>query len=76
MLVHGLNDHNVPRQEAEMFFIALRAVGVEAELVFYPREGHGFRETGHIVDFTERSIAWYREHFGQAGLKAAAGGAR
>jgi len=63
MLVHGLNDHNVPRTEAEQFFIALLDVGVEAELVLYPRAGHGIAESAQIVDFTDRSIAWYRRHF-------------
>jgi dipeptidyl aminopeptidase/acylaminoacyl peptidase len=63
MLVHGLNDHNVPRAEAEQFFIALKDVGVETELVLYPRAGHGIAESRQIADFTERSIAWYRRHF-------------
>jgi len=63
MLVHGLNDNNVPRAEAEQFYIALKDVGVETTLVLYPRSGHGLSETGQIVDFTDRSIAWYRKHF-------------
>jgi dipeptidyl aminopeptidase/acylaminoacyl peptidase len=29
----------------------------------YPREGHGLRETKHVVDALERSIAWYDRHF-------------
>jgi len=63
MLVHGENDNDVPIAEAEQFYIALRDVGVEAILVRYPREGHGVRETAHVVDLIERSIAWYRRHF-------------
>lgn len=63
MLVHGLNDHNVPRTESEQLFIALKDVGVETVLVLYPRAGHGIAETGQIVDFTDRSIAWYKRHF-------------
>jgi dipeptidyl aminopeptidase/acylaminoacyl peptidase len=65
MLVHGLNDHNVPRAEAEQFFIALKDVGVEAELVLYPRAGHGISESRQLVDLTDRSISWYRRHFAQ-----------
>ena len=67
MLVHGLNDHNVPRTESEQFYIALKDVGVETALVLYPRAGHGLSETAQIVDFTERSIAWYRKHFERRG---------
>jgi len=63
LLVHGLNDHNVPTSEAEQFYIALKDVGVETELVLYPRSGHGIRETAQIVDFIQRSVAWYDGHF-------------
>lgn len=75
LLVHGLNDHNVPRAEAEQFFIALQDVGVETELVLYPRAGHGISESAQIVDFTDRSIAWYRRYFdGRAAAAPPAGG--
>lgn len=69
MLVHGLNDHNVPRAEAEQFYIALHDVGVETVLVLYPRAGHGIAETGQIIDFTDRSIAWYKRHFDRRGSR-------
>jgi dipeptidyl aminopeptidase/acylaminoacyl peptidase len=67
LLVHGLNDHNVPTSEAEQFYIALKDLGVETELVLYPRSGHGMRETGQIVDFIQRSIDWYDGHFRAVG---------
>ena len=63
MFVHGEQDNNVPIAEAEQFFIALKDVGVETVLVRYPREGHGVRETKHVVDVIDRSIAWYKRHF-------------
>jgi dipeptidyl aminopeptidase/acylaminoacyl peptidase len=63
MLVHGENDNDVPVAEAEQFYIGLRDAGVEAVMVRYPREGHGLREAGHVVDNIERSIAWYERHF-------------
>ena len=34
-------------------------------MIRYPREGHGIRETKHSVDLIERSIDWYRRHFGK-----------
>ncbi len=64
MFIHGENDNDVPIAEAEQFYIALRDVGVDATMIRYPREGHGIRETGHIVDGIDRSIAWYAKHFG------------
>ena len=63
MFVHGENDNDVPIAEAEQFYIALWDVGVETVMVRYPREGHGIRESKHVVDVIDRSIAWYRKHF-------------
>ena len=63
MLVHGENDNDVPIAEAEQFYIAMRDVGNDAIMVRYPREGHGVRESKHVVDFTERSIRWFEKYF-------------
>jgi dipeptidyl aminopeptidase/acylaminoacyl peptidase len=59
MFIHGELDQDVPIQEAEQFYIALKQVGVEAMLVRYPREGHGLREPAHVVDAIDRSLAWH-----------------
>jgi dipeptidyl aminopeptidase/acylaminoacyl peptidase len=48
---------------AEQFYIGLRDVGTEAVMVRYPREGHGIRESKHVVDSIDRSIKWYEAHF-------------
>ncbi len=69
MLMHGENDNDVPIAEAEQFFIALKDVGTEAVFVRYPREGHGIRETKHVIDSTDRSIAWYEKHFPKPGAE-------
>ncbi len=66
-MIHGENDNDVPIAEAEQFFIALKDVGTEAVFVRYPREGHGIRETKHVIDWTDRSIAWYEKHFRKGG---------
>lgn len=63
LFIHGENDNDVPIAEAEQFYVALHEVGVDTVLVRYPREGHGLRETDHVVDALERSIAWYRKYF-------------
>ncbi|HEY3744493.1 MAG TPA: S9 family peptidase [Bryobacteraceae bacterium] len=63
MLVHGENDADVPIAEAEQYYVALKDVGVETIMVRYPREGHGVRESHHNVDFIDRSIRWYEQHF-------------
>jgi dipeptidyl aminopeptidase/acylaminoacyl peptidase len=67
MLVHGENDPDVPIAEAEQYFVALKDVGVDTIFVRYPREGHGLRETKHVVDWIDRSVAWYQNHFPKPG---------
>jgi len=67
LLMHGENDNDVPIAEAEQFFIALKDVGTEAVFVRYPREGHGLAEVKHIIDSTDRCIAWYEKHFPKPG---------
>ena len=66
LITHGENDNDVPIAEAEQLYVALHDVGVPTVLVRYPREGHGLRETAHVVDQLERSIAWYRKYFDSA----------
>jgi dipeptidyl aminopeptidase/acylaminoacyl peptidase len=70
MLVHGENDPDVPIAEAEQYFVALKDVGVDTIFVRYPREGHGLHETKHIVDWIDRSVAWYQAHFPKAGSES------
>ncbi|MBL8176693.1 MAG: S9 family peptidase [Bryobacterales bacterium] len=63
MLLHGENDNDVCIAESEQFYIGLKDVGVDAVMVRYPREGHGLRETRHIVDSIDRSVHWYEKYF-------------
>jgi dipeptidyl aminopeptidase/acylaminoacyl peptidase len=70
MLMHGENDNDVPIAEAEQFYVALKDVGTEAVMVRYPREGHGIRESKHVVDQIDRSIRWYEKHFPPAPPKS------
>jgi len=69
LIIHGENDNDVPIAEAEQFFIGLKDVGTETMFLRYPREGHGLQETKHQIDSTERSIAWYEQHFPKAGAE-------
>ena len=63
MLVHGENDNDVPLSEAEQFYVASKDVGVETIFVRYPREGHGIRESRHVIDWIQRSMRWHEQHF-------------
>jgi dipeptidyl aminopeptidase/acylaminoacyl peptidase len=69
MLIHGENDSDVPIVETEQFYGALKDVGVETVMVRYPREGHGIRETRHVIDLTARSIDWFEKYFAAPGKR-------
>jgi dipeptidyl aminopeptidase/acylaminoacyl peptidase len=62
MFLHGENDNDVHITQAEQMFTALRQNGIEAELVRYPREGHGFREPKHRLDSLTRTVEWFDRH--------------
>jgi dipeptidyl aminopeptidase/acylaminoacyl peptidase len=65
LFIHGANDNDVPTEQAEEYFIALKDAGVETVMVLYPREGHGLAETSHNVDKLTRSLEWYDRHFAE-----------
>jgi dipeptidyl aminopeptidase/acylaminoacyl peptidase len=70
MFIHGENDNDVPIAEAEQYYVALKDVGVPTIMVRYPREGHGVRETKHVVDVIDRSVGWYDRWFSNPDGKA------
>jgi dipeptidyl aminopeptidase/acylaminoacyl peptidase len=62
LILHGEADHDVPVEQSYMFFRALKGLGVETELVVYPREPQGPRERRHILDIASRSTEWFVSH--------------
>ena len=69
LFVHGENDNDVPIAEAEQYYIALRDVGVETIMLRYPREGHGLRETKHVVDVSSGASPGTERHFRGPGAR-------
>jgi dipeptidyl aminopeptidase/acylaminoacyl peptidase len=61
LIIHGEVDRDVPVEQAYLFHRALKELGVETELVVYPREPHSFSERAHILDATCRTVAWFSE---------------
>ena len=58
----GEKDFNVPLLNSEQMYQALRSLGVETQLVIYPREGHPIQEREHQRDMLERILAWFDRH--------------
>jgi dipeptidyl aminopeptidase/acylaminoacyl peptidase len=62
LLLHGELDSGVPAGQAYEFYTGLKDVGVETELVVYPRERHNIQERGHQLDVQRRMLAWFDKH--------------
>ena len=70
LMIHGENDPRVPPNQAQIFYRALRALGVPTELVWLPRTGHGPSEPGLQYETALRQKQWMDRWIrGQAGGK-------
>jgi dienelactone hydrolase len=57
-VIHGANDPRVPLSEAEQVAAAVRANGVEVEMVVYDDEGHGLAKRVNRLDAYPRAVAF------------------
>jgi dipeptidyl aminopeptidase/acylaminoacyl peptidase len=62
LILHGGNDDRVPIGQPMEFYRALKDRGKTVELVFYPREGHGFSEYYHQLDRMKRQYEWITKY--------------
>ena len=65
LVLHGEEDARVPVGQAYEFYHGLVQTGTHAELVVYPREGHGFGEIGHQIDLVERIVGWFDRYLNE-----------
>jgi len=59
LVMCGEEDWNVPLQNSEQLYQALRRLGVDTKLVVYPGESHGISRPSFRVDRYERYLDWY-----------------
>jgi dipeptidyl aminopeptidase/acylaminoacyl peptidase len=62
LLVQGGADVRVPPTQSWEFYNALVALGVDTDLVVYPRQGHSFHERAHMLDLLERLTGWFEKY--------------
>jgi dipeptidyl aminopeptidase/acylaminoacyl peptidase len=62
LVLHGRNDETVPATQASEFYRALSDRRKTAELVWYPREGHGIYGYYHQRDVVRREYEWINKH--------------
>jgi dipeptidyl aminopeptidase/acylaminoacyl peptidase len=62
LIMHGGNDARVPIGQPMELYRGLKDRGIPTELVFYPREGHGFTEYYHQIDKMRREFDWIAKY--------------
>ena len=62
LVLHGERDAEVPLPQGYEFWHALKALGVETQLVVYEDEGHWIRRPDHVRDRVERIVGWFDSH--------------
>jgi dipeptidyl aminopeptidase/acylaminoacyl peptidase len=68
LILHGEEDKRVSVAQSVEMYVALRTLGVETQLVTYPREGHSIEEREHQLDVIRRVVGWFEKHL-QPGRK-------
>lgn len=58
-VIHGANDLRVPFTQGQEFYRALKRLGVDTEMVVYPRTPHGPREPKFLMDVSDRILTWF-----------------
>jgi dipeptidyl aminopeptidase/acylaminoacyl peptidase len=66
LFMGGEKDFNVPVIGSEQMYQALKANGVDTQLVIYPGEFHGIRKPSYVQDRLERYLAWYNKYLNRA----------
>jgi acylaminoacyl-peptidase len=59
LVLHSRDDRRCPLVMGAMFYRALKARDVPAQMVIYPGEGHGIRQPRHREDVLRRVLAWF-----------------
>ena len=65
LLLHGEDDHRCPISQSEEYFVALKRLGVEVELVRFPGCSHSFPRIGHArmrEEYLSRTLGWFNIH--------------
>ncbi|MSP13849.1 MAG: S9 family peptidase [Chloroflexi bacterium] len=68
LILHGEQDKEVPVGQAIAFYRALKFLGVETQMVIYPRAGHPVLERPHLEDMLNRLVDWLSRHLTLGGF--------
>jgi dipeptidyl aminopeptidase/acylaminoacyl peptidase len=68
LVLVGDSDGECPAAQSFEFFRALKALGVDTQLMVYPKEGHRLMSPEHRRDRVLRTVQWFNAHLGQNGV--------
>ena len=58
LILHGSQDQTVPVSQSRLLYRALKARGVDTDLMVYPGEGHVLSRPSAVSDMLERILEW------------------
>ena len=61
-VIHGAQDLRVPFTQGQEFYNSLMRLGVDTEMIVYPRTPHGPREPKFLMDVSERIVTWFEKY--------------
>ena len=61
-ILHGKNDQRVPTSQGIEFYYSLKRLGVDSEMILYPRTQHGPREPKFIQDIGQKIMLWFDKY--------------
>ena len=64
LIGHGANDPRVKLSETEQIVDAMKAKGIDHELMVYPDEGHGFAKPENRITFYQAAEKFLAKHLG------------
>jgi dipeptidyl aminopeptidase/acylaminoacyl peptidase len=64
LVLVGERDAECPAPQSYEFWKGLKTFGVPTELVVYADEGHHYRDPAHVLDATQREVAWFDRYLG------------
>lgn len=65
LIIHSEEDYRCPMEQAEQWFMALKALGRTVEFVRFPNESHGLGRMGkpaHRVERLQRTLDWFTRY--------------
>jgi len=61
-ILHGAQDERVPTSQGTEFYTSLKRLGVDTEMILYPRTPHGPREPKLLMDVSPRILKWFEKY--------------